>query len=240
MVKDLIQTGPDGSYKFTDVLPGDYVVQAYDNISRAVQERNVTLHQDENATVDFDLHKIRMRVTVVDEGGTPVPGAAVFYGAGNTHDTGETDADGIAVFDPVKTGQTLIVSATTARPDRYSEVMTIASPRDKDINVRLVVRKNDDSLRCTVTSDVDGKPIENAQLNLESSSGVSYTATADASGVAAITGFPPGDYKLEISAKNYAPVSQNVHFSLGDNQEMTQRLQVDPNPTQSTMLTIPI
>ena len=50
-----VPVGPDGTYKATDVAPGDYIIAYFDAAGKSIFYHEVTINKGDNKTVDFDL-----------------------------------------------------------------------------------------------------------------------------------------------------------------------------------------
>jgi protocatechuate 3,4-dioxygenase beta subunit len=147
-----------GRFRFTDLSPGSYTLQAR-RPGAAAKERRLALVEGEDLLdVEVVLPKGRpLTVTVVDEEGVPVPAVFVSVHAGTPGLSGQTDALGQVTF--FVAGK---VTKITAHPFASGrDLLPAELPVEGDAHAFRVVLRKGTTIKGTTLGE-DGQPFANA------------------------------------------------------------------------------
>ncbi len=219
------QTGNDGSYSFTKVRPGKYMLltkkhgyigEYFDDAIGYDQATPITVSSSKNTVADFSL-KIGGTISgkvFKSDGHTPVLNAGIAcFGIDNDYsadNSGDTSSDGSFVVHGLPTGHYKVLAQAEGYLMEYYEESsqeTSATP--------VAVVELQDTPGINFTMDVGGTisghvykadkktPVKNALViaNGPSRGGI---ATSDENGAYVIPGLRAGDFKLKCQSSDYA------------------------------------
>ena len=209
-------TGADGTFTFVNLLPGNYVLNLFQDTTSPAQTFNVTLAPGPNND-SFALKAQAATTLTVNVTSTVFPNAPI-VGAGVTvtdgHSTvvgsGQTDGQGNLTLSGITPGTVTVTVTANGYQAGNKSITLVAGPNNLSLSLLPVAATTITGV-VTVTVGPNKNPLAGAVIvALDSGSKVAGSATSDPHGNYTITGISPGTYTLNCTLSGYTPASANV------------------------------
>ncbi|MGO9921995.1 MAG: carboxypeptidase regulatory-like domain-containing protein [Isosphaeraceae bacterium] len=212
-------TASDGSYSFTGLPDGTFIVSA-GNLSGIDQQQATLTPSAPQSALNFSLAgSIITGQVFAADGATPVPSAQVFLVQnGQALVEANTDSGGNFTMRGLAAGSYTLL-ADTAQAVTQTETISVAA----DATASPLDLQSGSFLGAVV--NMEGNPLADAAIVL-APAGISdlqvfFQAKSDVQGQFDIGGLAPGEYTLEIQAPGLADFTQAVTVSAGNAQRQT-------------------
>ncbi|MBN1676395.1 MAG: carboxypeptidase regulatory-like domain-containing protein, partial [Kiritimatiellae bacterium] len=212
---NVVETDAGGGFSFTDLIYTNYILAVRAGVGMGAyvyREARVLTPESSPLARTIDLALARLEGTVYQAGGaTPSTNAPVYLAldgqlVGYTY----TGTDGAFAFRLFQAGTAELMAAA---PDvGYVRQTGIAVTLGQDATGQNLVATDQADLHILASA---ADTVEDALVWLSPADtnvchGILMTATADASGYAVIRDLPPGDYRLEIWARELCPFQDTI------------------------------
>jgi large repetitive protein len=230
-----IVTNGTGYYSFTNLLPGNYTVQAV-RTNYVTGTANVTAVSGTTQTANIALAPLPSSISGNVSSGGAVAGATVTLtnNIGVVIDTTTTDGSGDYSFPSATPGAYNVVVTAAGY---QSQVKTVITEPNQAYTVDFTLIANPGSISGTIRNAVTpASIIAGASVELLNGSGVVLTeTTSNGSGQYSFGGLAPGIYQIRASALNFGTAIASSTVTAGDPTTTDVFLQPDAGSLQGTV-----
>ncbi|KML32346.1 carboxypeptidase regulatory-like domain-containing protein [Rossellomorea marisflavi] len=220
-------TSATGFYSFTNLVPGNYTVEA-SRTNYNTASINTTVASGQSNTVNIQLQPQTSTITGNVSSGGPIPGAVVVLTnpAGVTIATTTTDGLGNYSFVGVIPGSYNLAVTATGFQSQTAGVTTMAN-QNSVVNFNLIA--NPGAVSGTIRDSGTNAPIPGATVELLTQTGILLLSTvSDAGGGYTFGNLAPGTYQVRATVSGYA--SSSVAAPVVSGLTSTANLLLQPNP----------
>lgn len=229
------QSNASGFYTFTNVVPGNYTVEAV-RTNYVTGTANVTAVGGTSTTADIALVPQPSTISGNVSNGGPINNATVqlLNNSGSLIDTTTTNIAGNYSFSNVTPGLYNVSVMAAGFQSLSQSVMT--QPNQATVaNFTLVA--NPGSISGTVRDSTNNTAIPLANLELLDSNGVPIAnTTADGSGQYSFNNLAPGNYQVRSFATNYSTTTVSSTVNAGNTTITNLFLEPNPGSIQGTVV----
>ncbi|WP_282137851.1 carboxypeptidase regulatory-like domain-containing protein [Rossellomorea aquimaris] len=229
------QSNASGFYTFTNVVPGNYTVQAA-LTNYVTGSANVTAVGGTSTTADIALVPQPSTISGNVSNGGPINNAAVqlLNNSGTVIDTTSTNGAGNYSFVNVTPG---IYNVSVIAAGFQSQVKSVMTAPNQAAVVNFTLFANPGAISGTVRDSSNNTAIPLANLELIDSNGVLIaTTTADGSGQYSFNNFAPGNYQVRSFATNYSTTTVSSTVTAGNTTVTNIFLEPNPGSIQGTVV----
>lgn len=229
------QSNASGFYTFTNVVPGNYTVQAA-RTNYVTGTANVTAVGGTSTTADIALVPQPSTISGNVSNGGPINNATVqlLNNSGSVIDTTTTNIAGNYSFVNVTPG---IYNVSVIASGFQSQAKSVMTEPNQASVVNFTLIANPGSISGTVRDSSDNTAVPLANLELLDSNGVFIaTTTANGSGQYTFNDLAPGNYQVRSFATNYSTTTVSSTVTAGNTTITNIFLEPNPGSIQGTVV----
>ncbi len=230
-------TAANGSYKITDITPGNITLSAgksgFSQINGAgtVQAGGTLIFSPSMSTTPPTATTGELKGTVVDSAtGLPLSGAMIAASGAGIY-TASADASGNFSLSSMDAGSYTISVSSTGYGTRTYTVTIIAGTATNLGSIALVMNATTGTVQGKVTDASNGAPIAGAAITVTGST--TWTAVTSADGTYKITGIAPGAITISADKTGYITASGTSTVTAGGSVLFSPALSTTP-PVETT------
>ena len=224
----------DGSYSFSTVPAGEYIVRT-SLLTFQTAVAGVTVVDGQNSTANFSLASNPGAISGQVLNTTPVPiaGATVnaiqndiLIGSATTNGSGDYTINGLAA------GSYIVTAAASGYQTGTTGAAVLAG---QTTTVNFSLLSSPGTISGTVISADGGMPISNALVQVSSGGTVIYSALTNGSGNYTVTGVAAGSYTVTAASATYDTGVTGATVTAGDTTTVNFSLEASPGTISGTV-----
>lgn len=214
-------TGAQGTYSFSNLAAGTYVVQFSKTGFTTAQVSGVAITTGDSVTVNVQLTGSgtgtgTITGLVVDPLGRPVQGATISLNGPSGTQTATTDANGVFEFDNLTPGSTYSLTVTASGFLTESrQNITVAEGDETNLRIQLRQDSTSGGSLSGLIRAANGVPIPGATVTIVGGPAVGQSRTTSSTGQFSFAGLPGGAYTINVSAAGFRPARLTVNVRVG-------------------------